>query len=68
MDILERLAILTIADWVKMTIQIQISILVVSKCMLIVFRPPFEVVKEGRILKKIKQLNSSFEHYLKCIF
>jgi len=50
MDILERLAILTIADWVKMTIQIQIYILVVSKCMLIVFRPPFEVVKEGRIL------------------
>ena len=50
MDILERLAILTIADWVKMTIQIQIYILVVSKCMLIVFRPPFEVVKERRIL------------------
>jgi hypothetical protein len=31
------------------TPQIQLYILVVSKCMLSVFRPSFEVVKEGRI-------------------
>ena len=36
--------------------QIQSYILVVSKCMFNVFRPSFEVVKEGRILKKIKHL------------
>ena len=35
--------------------------IVVSKCMLGVFRPSFEVVKEGRILKKIKQLETQIE-------
>jgi len=35
----------------KLTTQIRSYILVVSKCMLRVFRPLFEVVREGRILK-----------------
>ncbi len=41
-------------------IRILSQILVVSKCMLGVLRPSFEVVKEGRIMKKIKHLHLSF--------
>jgi len=44
------------------------SYIFVSKNMLWLFRPSFEVVKEGWILKKIRPLNLSFEHYLKYIF
>lgn len=57
MGILEQLAILAIDDWVK--IKIQSQILIVSKCMLNVFRPSFELVKGGRILKEIKHLENS---------
>ena len=39
-------------------------VLVVSKCMLSVIRPDFEVVREGQNLNKIKHLHSSF---LACI-
>jgi len=35
---------------IKLTHYKQSQILVVSKCMLSLFRPSFEVVKEGRIL------------------
>ena len=38
--------------------QIQNYILVVSKCMLSLFRPSFEVVREGRIFAIIYRLNS----------
>ena len=35
---------------IRKLVKIQNQILVVSKCMLHVFRPSFEVVREGRIL------------------
>jgi hypothetical protein len=37
-----------------LTTQPQSQILVVCQCMFCVFRPSLEVVKEGRILKKIQ--------------
>jgi hypothetical protein len=45
---------------------------VLNPCCLVMyvkfFKPFFEVVKKGRMLMKIKQLNPCFEHYLKYIF
>ena len=49
--IMKKSPIRLIYSLIKLTTHSWSQILVVSKCMLIVFKPSFEVVKEGRILK-----------------
>src|SRR5674476_655135 len=50
LDYLEKPVLLILNNWIKLTIKSRSLILVVSKCMLIVIRPDFEVVSLGRIL------------------
>ena len=48
--------VLTIVGQNKLTNKIQSQILIVLLCMLNVLRPSSEVVREGRILKKIRHI------------